>query len=1280
MSYDGLRFAFEDRERNLWVGSSGGGLMHLRRRTFQTFGFKQGLPEQVVKTVVEEAPGRLLIGTYGRGAVRVEGTTVSRFRFPDGSYLPGYTQALLADRASRVWIGTFDAGLVVVEEGMARTLSKAESGGKNVTALFQDSRGAVWIGGSDSVCFYENGRFGTIPPSPSAPTQGSRCFSEDPETGRIWMGNAQGLFFRDDGAFQELRDQGGRRVSDVLCLHCDSGGTLWIGTVNAGLYRLRQGLLSAIDERHGLVSRTITAILDDRLGHLWLGSNRGIVRASREALGEVANGSARSLACETFGSSDGLASVECPAGFQPTAARDSQGRLWFATLRGVAAVDPAKLVRNPHPPPVVIERLVFYEASGIRREILDPGPRPIVFPPGSFGFEIHYAGLSYSAPEKMRFAYLLDGLSPNWVDAGNRRQIDTQTLQAGDYRLRIKAANNDGVWNEAGASLAFTVEPFFYQTLPFRAFAVAVTSAAVGLLVWRATRARLLLQIERLEQRRTLEGERARLASVLEATSDFVGFSDPEGRILYVNHAGRRLVGMGETADLRRSRIADFHPNWAADRVLNEGVPAAQRDGIWSGETALLHRDGREIPISQVIVAHRSPEGTVSFLSTIARDISERKRAEDALKKSEASIRAFMDAIPEPSFLMEADGTILVANGALARSLGTPLRQLIGVSAFDQLPPEVAEERRKRVARVLESGRLLQFEDTNGGRHFINFVSPVAGAEGEVSRIAVFAIDITEEKRAELALRASEERLRACIEHTPNVAVQWYDSEGRILFWNRASERIFGWKAEEAIGKTLDRLILTPKETAVFVETLKEIQAKGRPVGPAEYHFRRRDGSEGVSLSTMFAIPFLDGGPCFVCMDVDLTERKRAEEERIRLEARLRDSQKMEAIGKLAGGIAHDFNNVLTAISGNARLAGTDLPAGHPVQVSLAEIAKATTRAANMVRQILAFSRHQEAELKVIHIRPVIEEAVNLLRATMPAMIEIRAELGRDLPPVLAEATQIHQVLMNLGVNARDAMRPTGGVIEILLAALDVDGETSRLNADLHTGRYVLLSVSDTGCGMDPATLGRVFDPFFTTKAAGEGTGLGLASVHGIVMSHGGAISVRSAPGEGTTFDLYFPACAAEPDDAPAKLPPPADSARGRDEHILYVDDEEPLVFLAARMLKRMGYRVTGFTRAEEALAAFQAEPDSFDVVITDLTMPGMSGSDLARELLKVRPRLPIVMATGYLRPEESERVRQIGVRQVITKPDTVGEFGETLRRILNEVGRAEIEPDTQPR
>jgi signal transduction histidine kinase/ActR/RegA family two-component response regulator len=393
----------------------------------------------------------------------------------------------------------------------------------------------------------------------------------------------------------------------------------------------------------------------------------------------------------------------------------------------------------------------------------------------------------------------------------------------------------------------------------------------------------------------------------------------------------------------------------------------------------------------------------------------------------------------------------------------------------------------------------------------------------------------------------------------------------------------------------------------------------------------------------------------------DVTKLKRAEEERNRLEAQSRQGRKMESLGTLAGGIAHDFNNILTGVFGFVDLARLELEAEHPANAWLDRISSSSQRARDLVRQILTFSRKNESERMSQQLHPVISEALRLLRSTLPAMIELVPQLSEDAPPVRADSTQIHQVVLNLCTNAWHAM-PRGGRITVTLETCTVSADDAADQPDLKPGPWVRLSVADEGIGMDAATLEHIFEPFFTTKGTGVGTGLGLAVVHGIVKSHEGAIVVRSKVAAGSTFELYFPIAPSEVEESP---PPAPEVPHGSGERILVVDDDMVCGFAVEKIVESLGYRAARFTRPEDALAEFSATPSTYDLVISDLAMPGMDGAELIGHLLKIRPNLPVIVITGYMETARQRLLEKSPVRAVLRKPVSRDELARGIAQQL---------------
>lgn len=438
----------------------------------------------------------------------------------------------------------------------------------------------------------------------------------------------------------------------------------------------------------------------------------------------------------------------------------------------------------------------------------------------------------------------------------------------------------------------------------------------------------------------------------------------------------------------------------------------------------------------------------------------------------------------------------------------------------------------------------------------------------------------------------------------------------------------------------------------------------------APHWFEMNETSDQENLYFEIGVsPVRDGkGKIIAAVEVirDITEQKRLAE-------RLLQAQKMEAIGTLAGGIAHDFNNILTAILGYAELSRYEAPRGSDLAQNINEIIGASRRAGELIKQILTFSRKAEFKKQPLQIHSVIKEALKLIRGTIPPTIDIRQEIAGDCGTILADITQIHQVIMNLCTNAYHAMQKQGGILIVNLQNTMIAEDSGNSPAEIIPGNYVQLTVSDTGGGMDETTLERIFDPYFTTKKQGEGTGLGLATVHGIVENHEGFISVKSAINEGTTFDLYFPRI--ETSSSAVLTDWNETEASSRQANILLVDDEEKLITLGKSILKKLGHTVTAFSSSQDALNCFRKNPQAFDLLLTDQMMPGLTGLELSRQCLELCPDLPVILATGYSEAISKEQAEAQGISAILWKPVTINTMAETIQMALGEKKGANRHP-----
>ncbi|WP_306549331.1 PAS domain S-box protein [Desulfobulbus sp.] len=522
---------------------------------------------------------------------------------------------------------------------------------------------------------------------------------------------------------------------------------------------------------------------------------------------------------------------------------------------------------------------------------------------------------------------------------------------------------------------------------------------------------------------------------------------------------------------------------------------------------------------------------------------------------------------------------------------------------------------------------------------------------------------ITERKRAEALLRESEARYRELVENANSIILRM-DNEGRLLFFNEYAQRFFGYQADEVIGKSVIGSIVPETEF-----TGRDLRGMIADLGhrPARYATNenenmRRDGSRVWVSWTNRPLYNAQGEVSeILCVGNDITDRKRAEAETRQLQAQLIQAQKLEAIGTLAGGIAHDFNNILAAVIGYADMAKESVPPESRVAKDLEQILKAGHRAKDLVQHILAFSRQAATEPVTLYPALIVGEVIKMLRPSLPSTIAIEQQIDSKAGPVHIDPTQLHQILMNLCTNAYHAMEETGGQLTLGLATRQLDAEEASLQPQAQAGAYVQLTVADTGCGIAPDVRERIFDPFFTTKETGRGTGMGLSILHGIVAGNGGFITLDSAPGQGSVFRVHLPVAPPAPVVEGAQSEPtPVGS-----EHILFVDDEEILTTMTQTILERLGYRVTVRTSSLEALTTFHNQPEQFDLVITDQTMPGMTGMDLARRMIQIRPDIPIILCTGYSTLISEEKAKAHGIRGFALKPITKNDLAVLIRTVL---------------
>ena len=757
-----------------------------------------------------------------------------------------------------------------------------------------------------------------------------------------------------------------------------------------------------------------------------------------------------------------------------------------------------------------------------------------------------------------------------------------------------------------------------------------------------------------ISERKRLEESLRRTQFIVDHSQDFVHWLSPEGRFLYVNEASCRRLGYSRE-ELLDMTVADIDP--LARQTWSRRFQEIRERGRTTFESLHRTKDGDSFPVE--VTADYVTYGGQEYSCASAHDITERKATEKAVRESEDRYQTLVNLSPD-AMIVNVGGKYAFANPAAARLFGADSpRELVGEDVMERIHPDDRELVADRVVQVLAGAvtspaeiRVLRLD---GSPVEVEAAAARIEFDGSPAGQVIFR-DITERRRAEELLRLTQFSVDRVAD-----SVFWTDSEGRLIFVSDSTCQLHGYSREEMLGLTLFDI-----DPALTSEGWSTNWKRMKGEGPFTFETANR-AKDGTIFPVEVTVNYLEfNGREYNCAFVrDISERMRAEEERLQLERRLQQSQRLESLGVLAGGIAHDFNNILMSVLGNAELALTDLSPASPARGNLLEITASSRRAADLCRQMLAYSGCGHLVAEAIDLRALIEDMLGFLQSTISKKALLNLNLCKNLPPMQGDASQISQVVMNLVLNASEAIGERSGVITISTGTTQCSGKYlagTYGDENLPAGLYLTLEVSDTGIGMDKATQERIFEPFFTTKFSGRG--LGLSAVLGIVRGHKGALRLYSEPGKGTTFKILFPVAETVAESTGRTSGGSKDQWRGEGT-VLLVDDEETIRTLGAAMLASLGFTVLTAADGREALSIYAEHRDEIALVLLDLTMPHMDGEEAFRELRLLDPQVRVILSSGYAQADITARFAGKGLGGFVHKPYSLAELRERLRVAL---------------
>lgn len=876
-----------------------------------------------------------------------------------------------------------------------------------------------------------------------------------------------------------------------------------------------------------------------------------------------------------------------------------------------------------------------------------------------------------------------------WCAAGIKSQIDNPVMQGLDFDLYahdwLETLSHGGVVNELVKNLPDPLHQVLEaeDVLSILVLPLIVNNEFFGLIcfdncveekLWTETDIKFLravaqavcLAIERYRAESERRESETVFREIVDNANDLIYLIDLEGNFLNINKTCERVTGYTLETLPNKNIAAVVAPEYLEIALHNITLKLSGKATESVYELALLTKDGRRIPV-EVSTRIIRRDGKPIAIQGIARDITERKRAEKELYDYQERFVTAFNSSPVPLIITKlSDGTIIDVNDTALRLHNFTRQELLGKTTSELKLWIKPDNREEVIAELKKKGSLDDFEAVLRGKSGTTRIALISAKLITINNEASIlwtAIDITEIKKAEESLRESEERYRIVAE-TATDAIITIDQDGKIIFANPAAERIFGYSVDEMTGNRILMLMPERLRDAHIAGISRYIKTGKRHISweGIEIVGKHKDGHE-IPLENSFGEIVKDGKRYFTGIIRDITERKQAEQALHESQERLRQAQKLEAIGRLAGGIAHDFNNILTSIIGYSDISLRRIPKDDPLHHNLAEIRKSADRAANLTQQLLAYSRKQILQPSLLDLNEIVTDMEKMLHRLIGENVMLDIRLAERPGTIKADRGQIEQVLMNLVVNARDAM-PKGGKVFVRTANVEIHEPISFKAFTIPPDKYVLLQVSDTGHGMSEEVKTQLFEPFFTTKAVGKGTGLGLATVYGIIKQSGGYIIVESEMDKGTTFNIYLPLSHEEKKTADADFI--STEPKHGVETILLAEDDEIVRNLTQEVLESAGYKVLVSNDCDDAIDICKKYEDKIHLLLTDVVMPKISGRELAEQLLLIRPQMKVLYMSGYTDDDiVSHGVLDEGVN-LIQKPYTINDLTRKVRELLD--------------